>query len=655
MRKQLLYFLAPLIQCSNLSSSSKPPPTFFTDVITHYYYGQNLDLLNNSQPFDAYSLFQYIFNVGIHLDKELISEKKQSASLLAQVRMKGIFGNAGSCLSTTNIPIKIGWARTETTHEQELDKFLIWMRELDLSYYPTENKNSFFKIGLFPFKIGNGLVLGNAYKIKIPIPGQYVYEQIDQFRPGLQLQVANSNNTLAGIAYLGVIEATSTRFSRNAAITNIQNLETPYGETGAGKGNFLTVFQMNFTPTSPTQTVAISPYVLFQHSNQTVEFFNDATSRLCTPGIYGTYEKNNIRISFECAKNFGHQHVKKWDRNQLIQTSQLLNTQLFYVLDKTIPFNTATINDFTPANIPIIPASIAKSYGNGNNFLYSPTPGIPFIFKNSYNRLRNGYKNTYTGFLAYLDFMVIEKNLMWGIAAAYASGADNPNDTYDTIMMTRLTPGIRYKDYNKKYKGFAGIEQLFEGKSINPLYFAQAQKMNETLTASTQLTTPQFTNQCFIGSTIQYTHSQETNSFSTQATVVTYFQPTSIKKGLSATLWQEQSLDFTNQMLIDMNTSLPQHLGTELNISGSYTIGTDLTFSLFGALFLPGTFYKKSAGKNLPLLLQTELDASNFSPDETVPPITIGANTCFFISAALTCFFDSDDFKDFFTKGHVQK
>jgi hypothetical protein len=651
MRRQLFRFFALLLPCTNFLSACTPP-LFFADIITHYYYGQNLDLLNSAQPFDAYSLFQYIFDAGIYLDKELSSEKKQSATLKAQVRMKGIFGNAGSCLSTTSSPIKIGWARTETSQGQQLDTFLIWMRELALSFSPTENKNNFFKIGLFPFKIGNGLVLGNAYKIKIPIPGQYVYEQIDQFRPGLQIHVANARNTVAGIIYVGIIKALATQFSHNAAITNIQNLETPFAETGSGKGNFLTLFQMNLTPDLTTSTVKISPYVLFQHSNQTVEFFNDATSTACTPGIYGTYEQKGLRISFEYAKNFGHQQVKKWDRNQLIQTNGLLNTQLFYVPDTTIPLTAVDNDDFTFSSIVIRPASLAESYGNGNNFLYSPSPGTTFIFKNSYDRLRNSYKNTYTGFLTYLDFMITEKNMTWGIAGAYASGADNPNATYDTLMMTRLTPGIRYKDHNKKYKGFVGIEQLFEGKSINPLYFAQAQKMNTTLTASGELTTPVFTNQCFIGSTLQYALPDASNTFTAQATVVTYFQPSSVKKGLSATLWQEQSLDFTSHMLKDMNTPLPHYLGTELNISGSYTIGTDLTFSLFGALFFPGNFYKKSAGKIIPLLLQTELDSLNFSSDETVP-ITLGDNTCFFISAALTCYFDSQDFKHFFKKENV--
>ena len=647
MRKQLFYCFVSLLCFSIIffPSQCTPqyPPVFFTDIITHYYFGHNLDLLNNAQPFDSYSLFQYIFDAGIYLDKELVPEKNHSVSLKAQVRMKGLFGNAGPCLSTTGIPIKIGWAQTETAHEQELDKFLIWMREIYCSYCPNDNKNNFLKLGLFPLKIGNGLVLGNAYKIKIPIPGQYVYEQIDQFRPGIQLQLTNLKNTITGIGYLGIIQTISSSFIKNAESTNVQNLETPYTETGAGKGNLLSIFQINITPQSSTQTLEISPYFLFQHTAQTVEFFDDATSTLYTPGIYGTYERNGIRISFEYAKNFGHQHVKKWDRNQLIQTSQLLNTQLFYIQDTTIPLNAVTNNDFTLSNIPLIPASIARNYGNGTTFPYTPYDNTVFIFKNSYDRLRNGYNNTYTGFLTYVDFMVTAKNLTWGFATAYASGGDNPNDTYDTIMATRLTPGITYKDYNKKYHGFIGIEQLFEGKSINPLYFAQAQKMNESLALSSELTIPKFTNQCFIGSTIQYTMPEKSNTFTAQATAITYFQSTAIKKEISITLWQAQSLEFTDQMLIDMNTFLPRHLGTELNFSGSYTIGTDLTFSLLGALFFPGKFYKKLAGKNLSLGLQTQLDAPNFSPEQK-NHISIGSDACFFISLALTCFFDSEDF-----------
>ncbi len=647
--------LITLFCASKLFSSSFPlsdGPPFSADVITHYYFGQNLDLLNDTQPFDAYSLFQYIFDFGISLDKKLIPTSADSLSLNAQVRMKGIFGHSGSCLSSGDTPIKVGWGRTEAIHLQEIEKFLIWMREVDITYRPTMRQKTYFRIGLFPFKIGHGLVLGNAYRVKIPIPGQYVYEQIDQFRPGLIFNVSNEHETMIGTAYLGIEKAKSTRFLQNAAVTNGQNLETPYDEQGANKGTVLAVAQAQISHTyKGAHTLTFCPYLLGQNSSQAIEFPNDATSNLGTFGFSGTYSYNSLEVGFECAKNFGKQHVKAWDRNQLVQANGIFNTHLFYTADTTLTLAKVTDADFTFATIPVYPTSIALSYGNGTNFIYSPSLGTNFIFKNSYDRFRRGYDNTYTGFLFYADCLITMKApLTLGLAFAYASGADNPNDSDDTILMTRLTPGITYKDYNKKYHGFVGIEQLFEGKSINPLYFAQAQKMNQPFTDQSVLTTPQFTNQGFFGTTLRYKGLEhKAHTFCAQGTVVSYFMATSIKKGLSASLWQAQSLNFTTQMYTDMNSPLPQFLGNEFNFSLDYHIGSDFTFSLLGAFFFPGKFYKQAAGKTISLALQTQLNSQNFGTNDTTPP-TFGSDTCFFLSAALTCLFDLADCKRIFTK-----
>lgn len=625
----LLFLSAPLF--------SMTTPIFFADFVSHYYFGQNLYLSNNAQSFDSYSLFQCIFDTGIRLDKELTPEKKQTVSLLADIRMKGLFGNAGSCLTFANDPVKIGWAKTETITTGELDKFLIWVRELSVTYCPTKNKNSFFEIGLFPFRIGNGFVLGNAYKANIPITWQYVYEQIDQFRPGLLLQLTNQTGSVSGNAYLGIITAQSTTFAQNASTTNIQNLETPYPQSGAGKGNIVASTQLTISPFSE-QKIQISPYLFFQKTDQSIEFFNDATSTLFTPGIYGSYEKGSVRFGFEFAKNLGHQHVKKWDRNQLIASSgSIFNTHLFYAPNTTIPLAAVTDTDFIPSNLVIRPACIAEGYGNGTNFLYSPDQKTTFIFKNSYDRIRNGYNNTYTGFLAYVDLLITHNNLMWGAAFAYTSGGTGVNDSYDTITMTRLTPGIRYSDYNKKNKSFLGINQFYEAKSVNPLYFGAGDYT--------------YSNLCFVGSTLQYSLPNESNTFSAQGTIVTYFKPAVPTKGLSATLWQEQSLDFTDQMRRDMNLRLSHYLGTELNFSGSYSIESDLTFSILGGIFFPGHFYEKLAGKTISLQTQEQLNQPNFSPDEG-PAITYGNNTSFFLSVALTLLFDSSLYEKFFKQGH---
>ncbi len=145
MRKKLLSCFLVFLQCTDLLSSytkpsSTPPPFFSSQLTTHTYFGQDLDILN-IKPFTPYSLFQYIFDFGIQsLNTNLGKEAKQSFSFVANARIKGIMGQLGSGL----VPL------------QQTKKFEIWMKELSLQYMPTENKNSYLKGGFFPFKIGNG-------------------------------------------------------------------------------------------------------------------------------------------------------------------------------------------------------------------------------------------------------------------------------------------------------------------------------------------------------------------------------------------------------------------------------------------------------------------------------------------------------------------
>ena len=184
MYKKLLLFLSLPILLHATQPAHLP---FFTNTLTtNFYFGQNIDVLNTS-PFEAYSLFQYIYDFGFQREQEKIRETDQTVSFSAMARMKGVLGNLGSGL----VPL------------QETEKFEIWMRELFLKYMPLTNKNCFLQAGFFPFRVGNGFVLGNAYDINIPTLWQYVYEQINQFRPGILLQLGNQKNTITASFYSG--------------------------------------------------------------------------------------------------------------------------------------------------------------------------------------------------------------------------------------------------------------------------------------------------------------------------------------------------------------------------------------------------------------------------------------------------------------------
>jgi len=603
MHKKNFFFSAFLVCVHLLSFKSLATPPFFSNKLTtHTYFGQDLDILN-IKPFTPYSLFQYIYDCGVQsLDTNLGKTKKQSFSFVANARIKGIFGKRGSGL----VPL------------QQTKKFEIWMKELSLQYMPTENKNNFIKGGFFPFKVGNGFVLGNAYDINIPISWQYLYEQINQFRPGIQLQLGNQKNSISASAYVGFIlvqnilsTPTASPTAKLLSATALFNVNSPF--LVGGSNNVVTLLQLNFGPFDPHH-VQISPYICLHATDQYVEIPDDATSKLYTPGIAFLYQNNGLRINVEVAKNFGHQHVKALDRNAIITLNGITrNTQLFYAPQSANPLATLATTDFISSPLEV-PDSDAAYYGNGTSFRYPASPTTTYTFKNSYDRFRKSYTNTYAGFLVYFNAVWTKKQWRWAVAAAYASGANSPNDSPLTLFLTRQTPGVRYKDYNKTYKGFLGTNQFSEAGSINGLYFGPGNY--------------RYTNFAVLGSTVAYTIPKEQDMFISQVTWVSYFKP------------EAQILDITDQKGNTLNTPLSQYLGTEFNGSTSYSLGDSFKVSLMGGIFLPGKNYTELKEQITFAELQT---AKAINPALTSIPTVSPKKAAFFTSFAVIWMFDSDD------------
>ena len=550
----LSFFLSFIVILPSFSCRApiQKPPFFSNKLTTHFYGGQDLNVLNNPS-FDPYTVFQYINDCGIELKDEPIRETKQTVSVIAKARIKGIFGNEGSGL----VPL------------QEVTKFKIWLREASLLYAPTENKNNFLQAGVIPFKVGNGFVLGNAYNISIPIAWQYIYEQIDQFRPGIILKIGNQKKSITATAYVGFIttpKGSSTTpassFTQNALDTALENVDAAFVQFGSK--NTMAVFELKVDPFD-SRNFQISPYLFFQKNDEFLEFPNDATNILYTPGFYGSYQWRDLRINFEAARNFGHQQVKALDRNTILE---------------------ATTSSLDP-NITL-----------------------------HYDRFRNSYKNSYAGYVLYLESFLTKGNLTWALAGVYASGGNDPNDSYATILLTQSTPTVQYKDHDKKFKGFIGINQFSDATNVNGLYFGAGDY--------------RYTNLALIGSTVQYSTEKEGSTLSTQATVVSYFKPTAL------------ILNVTNTGIYP--APLPHYLGTEFNCSTSYCLDADVNFSLLGGIFFPGAFYKDLQQQ----LLSAEQALTNLfdptaSPLASIPP----QKAAFFVSFALSWFFDSSDIKSF--------
>jgi hypothetical protein len=615
MRKKLFscfIALSPSIPIFSSATPSlpfqKPPLPFSSTLVTQTFFGHDLDILNN-KPHTPYSLFQYIYDFGIQsLNIKPNNTTQQSLSIVANARMKGIFGQRGSGL----VPL------------QETRKFEGWMKELFVQYMPLKNKNNYLKGGFFPFKVGNGFVLGNAYDINIPISWQYIYEQINQFRPGILLQLGNQNNSISASTYVGFI-VTQNAISTPTTSPTVDLLSSTALFTVnspsllGGSHNIVTAFQMNFGPFEPHH-LQLSPYVCLHSTNQYVEFPDDATSKLYTPGIALLYENNGLRLNFEVAKNFGHQHVKTLDRNRLIQFNGQKNTQLFYAPQSGNPFAPLTTASYTSSPF-VVSDALAASYGNGGTFRYAVDADSTYTFKNSYDRYRKSYTNRYAGFLIYFNAVLTKNRWRWAMAAAYASGANSPNDSIVTLFLTRLTPGVTYKDYNKTYKGFLGTNQFSEASSINALYFGPGNF--------------RYTNFAVLGTTGAYTIPKEHDKLITHATWVSYFKPTA------------QRLDITNQTGTTLNTPLPHYLGTEFNGALSYRRGEDLKFSLLGGIFFPGKNYHDLKEQ----ISLTELQiAKVFDPTITSLPTVKPTKVAFFTSFNFVWTFDACDIRYFLSK-----
>jgi hypothetical protein len=392
MYKKIRVSLLLVFYTSALLPDCAPPPFFSNKLTAHLYFGQDLNIAD-VRSFDSYSLFQYIFDSGIKLEQVPLRAPNQTISLTADARIKGVEGKRGS----------------EFFPRQEFDTFQIWLRDIIIQYCPGENKNNFLQAGYFPFEVGNGFVLGNAYVINTPTSWQYVYEQIDQFRPGILAHGSNQEKSISGEGYVGFIPLQNKLRELQSVKTMVRRTLENLGTSALQNGshNVVAALQIKFGPTE-SYPLQISPYLFFQRTNQSVQCSNDATSRLYTPGLYGFYTQDNWSLHFEGARNFGHQHVKEWNI--------------------TGPNNTS-------------------------------------------GRTRKSYKNNYAGYFLYLDLFLTKGNIRWGLATSYASGDNSPNDSNETILMAQSIPGFQYKDSDKTYKGFIGAEHFSQATSIHGLYF----------------------------------------------------------------------------------------------------------------------------------------------------------------------------------------
>ena len=614
------------------------------DFTTNVVAARALELFSE-QPYDNYLFSLFMLDLGLNAKQyNLVDQLKYH--LKASIRTKNIVGNTSNPSLLKSKPIKIGIGRTESEVTFEPKYLMAWFRELWLKYIYNEKYNSSVAIGYKPKQIGYGIALGNGGdKLGRFIPGLDRYQDIDQFRLGIEL-TGDFSDKLGYDAYLGVIDNKCTRFLDTAQISQFQNLETtknhnrPYRDEFTN--NLVGSLQLTFRPSSKHSDVTVKPYlVLNRDGEQQVEYLGDASSMLGILGCETNIKKGQLNFRMESGLNLGYQKVKAWDRDIVYFASSPYHLYMFQ------DFGDPGTPHWRVAERTPYPEELMLSKGNGVVCRDSLDTGIRY--KNAYDRFRRGYKNQYQGFFlvgeASYDYVYSDQaTTTIGTLAGFITGDENPNDDLEMLLARRLDgtctdacpgcfedcwPNHCFKDHDKTYQGFTGVQQLFNGSVVKSVFMMEAHKLNQPLSAhETMITYPILSNLAFLGIGATYKHRAFDRIFDISGNGLLFCTPHREQKGfnygletffrLSSCGEQETLRQFPN-LLQDAETPLSRFLGAELNGSISLQFDPNLKFFCQAAVFLPGLYYEDAQGKVIRLSEQFKLAESDFSGYELNP------------------------------------
>jgi len=587
--------------------------TFYGGFKPETSYGKNIALLNNNNKGNFIYFSRHTIDLNLDILYGAETYGKPVAEFMFDVRDKGLWGSPTSIASTTDAETKIVDA-VGRTHKHFIPRHIFWMREAWLSFdlatftgLPFMNDHR-FKVGLFPFSLGRGIALGDAYAIGPELIGFYSDGVVDQYAPGALLHGDILPDTLSYDLYGAILQnKTSSLGETEAAIFGQEygRLKTP--QRGSGQVNFLIATRLNIDLFHHDRfgNLHVEPYALYNHDpEQKVEFMADASSRLGTVGLAAEYTQNKVEFGFDYALNLGQQRVKGWDRNQV--TEQNRNGQVVLVNSQVV--------DQNGNNIPFVSGSTAQGIINDDKFqgefqngavIGTVADGVGYLtgsvtLQNSDRRFRNPYTNKYEGWMFVVDGAVwaYKHDLKLAAMTGITTGDDNPNDeTVDGV-----------------YSGFIPLQEIYSGGRVRSAYLlGGAGRLTRPLSAPTTIQTTSkfartvngFSNLVFLGAAAHWVPKNREKPYGVNPNVIAY--------------WQEKpSNKFDALTNTELDCRASTYLGTELNLFFHFMVMKDIKLFFIGAVFFPGTHYRDIKGKPLNASQQAlldRLDRTGFSAD----------------------------------------
>ncbi len=455
-------------------------------------------------------------------------------------------------------------------HSHSLNLNVAYFQELwaNYNYYKSHS----ITLGIFPFSVGRGIALGDAFAVNPASLGYYGDKTVDMYAPGGKLSGDFFTSKITYDLYGAVLKNRSSNYKETGSLVYDQVIiDGSYANSfclGYGKIDWLMATRLQCKPYENKEIYAktlIEPYIVYASDpTQKINAPFDASGKLATFGVAGEFSYEALEFGFDAAMNRGHQHVYGWDNN--IVTVNTTGAQVFAKV-----YTDATLTK----NVTYSPALAATVRPSG--FLSSSLNGQQIGDTGYYNgkdRFFDPYKNHYTGWMAVADASVYfrSRDLKASIAVGATSGDANP---------AAKTGSVR--DYN----GFLPLQEMYAGKRVKSYFILgpassvfRPAPFNDDDSSQQIQTVDGFSNIVFSGLSLNYTPSRWGQKVTFNPNVLNYWS-------------------YGNTYNTDHTAYANKYLGIELNLFARSQINESLACNVLMAFFVPGKHYADVAGTPL--------------------------------------------------------
>lgn len=644
-------------------------------------YAKNATLLNSNEDFDRFFYMRHTLDLNLKYLYGYVSpdgkvDKNPAAQMRFSMRNKANWGNPFA-ISTTKTESKLtDFVGQE--HNHSIGRNIFWIREAwlefcinDVSGMDLNGKRQTFKLGAFPFQLGRGISLGNAFAVGADYLGFYSDSLVDQYAFGLKL----SGDIIKDKLSYDIYGALLNNKSGSTGETGAKVFGQQYGrqfcpERGFGILNTVVAGRLNISAVNIKDKASLTfePYAMVNtDKEQMVNFMGDANSKLGTIGLACEFEGERFEFGFDGAVNMGNQYIKGWDRNIIEvqnKNGQLsfvnshvyvgvdpcsddapsdlsaykapnagISQQTVYTIDQDEVITSEVVNRVAKQTKDIIANAERDCRMNGKligtvsgltETIGLPNPVSPAQKNQLYNapnRFRDPYKNKYKGFMFVTDGAVclLNKDLKLAATAGYASGDADPN--LDKV--------------DGDYRGFIPLQEAYSGYRVNSaFYMGGTSKLKRPIDTPTSDEEPAefaknaagFTDLAFVGAGIKWEPKELKKKLNINPNILAYWQT-----------WPDRKFDYiTGTILPDPSRSF---LGTEMNIFLEKYFVKNMKIYIITSLFVPGAHFDDVKGKPMDPAQQKRLASFDRTGiiDECLP--NVGTDTAFAFNIGFEYFF----------------